>query len=57
MAFITLRDRYGVTQVQLSPDEASALKPERCIKITGEVTLRPDGQNNAEMDTGDIEIL
>jgi len=55
LTFLTLRDRYGVTQVQLS--EPVELKPEYCIKITGAVTARPDGQTNTDMPTGEIELI
>jgi len=55
LTFLTLRDRYGVTQVQLS--KPVELKPEYCIKITGAVTARPDGQTNADMPTGEIELI
>lgn len=52
---MTLRDRYGVTQVQLA--EPVELKPEYCIKIVGKVAARPDGQANADMPTGEIELI
>ncbi len=56
MAFITLRDRYWVTQVQVSPEESAPLKPEWCIKITGEVVWRPGWQENIDMKTWEIEL-
>ncbi len=55
LTFVTLRDRYGVTQVQLT--ESADIKPEYCIKITGTVTARPDGQTNSDMPTGEIELI
>ncbi len=57
MAFITLRDRYGVTQVQVTPEIASLLKPEYCIKAIWDVIARPDGQSNADMLTWNIEVV
>lgn len=40
LTFVTLRDRYGTTQVQLA--ESADIKPEYCVKITGTVQARPD---------------
>ncbi len=56
MAFVTLRDRYGVTQIQVEPDVARTIKPEYCLKIVWDVGARPAGQENKEMDTGEIEL-
>lgn len=56
MAFITLRDRYGVTQIQVDPDTAHTIKPEYCLKITWEVKGRPVWQQNTNMPTGEIEL-
>lgn len=55
LTFVTLRDRYGVTQVQLvDPVE---LKPEYCIKIIGTVATRPDWQTNTDMQTWEVELI
>ncbi|MCW2747336.1 MAG: aspS [Nocardioidaceae bacterium] len=58
VAFIDLRDASGVIQVVVR-DEAIAhqLRSEFCLKIVGEVSQRPDGNENAAIDTGAIEIL
>lgn len=58
VAFIDLRDATGVVQVVVR-DEAMAhqLRNEYCVQIVGEVSLRPDGNQNAELATGDIEVL
>ncbi|CAN5422152.1 aspartate--tRNA ligase [soil metagenome] len=58
VAFIDLRDASGVVQVVVR-DEAIAhqLRSEFCLKIVGEVSRRPDGNENAAIDTGAIEIL
>lgn len=58
VAFIDLRDASGVVQVVIR-DEAVAhqLRNEFCVQIVGEVTARPDGNQNAELATGDIEVL
>ena len=62
--FITLRDRYGMTQVvidedapQHAHDVASSLKFEYCIAVEGMVRMRPDSMINRDMPTGEIEIL
>lgn len=61
--FIDLRDRNGITQVKFDPqddanlgDQASHLKPESVIQITGTVVVRPEGTVNANLPTGEIEI-
>ncbi|WP_137167571.1 aspartate--tRNA ligase [Salinimonas lutimaris] len=63
LIFIDLRDREGVVQVVFDPDlpevqeEANKLRAEFCVKLTGKVRARPDGQKNDAMRTGEIEIL
>jgi aspartyl-tRNA synthetase len=64
IAFIDLRDRYGITQLVFDPQsfpEAAALiesaRAEWVIKIEGEVRSRPSGQENPNLSTGAIEIL
>jgi aspartyl-tRNA synthetase len=64
LAFIDLRDRYGMTQVVLDPEvsaEACALGAELgqewVIAVDGEVRARIEGQTNADMPTGEIELL
>ncbi len=58
VAFIDLRDATGVVQVVVR-DEAIAhqLRNEYCVQVIGEVTARPEGNENRELATGDIEIL
>lgn len=56
LAFLTLRDRYGVTQISTTADAIASLHHEDCVKITGTVLARPAGQANTKMPTGDIEI-
>ncbi|WP_269517903.1 aspartate--tRNA ligase [Alteromonas sp. BMJM2] len=61
--FIDLRDREGIVQVVFDPDlpdvlsVANTLRGEFCVKLTGKVRARPEGQINKEMRTGGIEIL
>jgi aspartyl-tRNA synthetase len=54
--FLTLRDRYGVTQISTTAETVASLHYEDCVKITGKVLARPAGQENNKMDTGSIEV-
>ena len=51
--FVDLRDASGVVQVVFREEDAHALRNEFCVKVTGEVTARPDGNENPELATGD----
>jgi aspartyl-tRNA synthetase len=62
--FLDLRDRKGVTQIQLEPKENAQLaeqlkqlKPESVIGVTGKVVRRPAGTENAALPTGEVEIV
>ena len=61
--FIDLRDREGIVQVVFDPDlpdvlaTANTLRNEYCVKVTGNVRARPEGQVNAQMRTGEVEIF
>jgi len=61
--FLDLRDRDGLVQVVYDPDLqeafsiANSLRNEFCVKVTGLVRPRPEGQVNKDMATGGIEIL
>jgi aspartyl-tRNA synthetase len=61
--FIDLRDREGIAQVVCDPDRpemfalAEAVRGEFVLKITGKVRRRPAGTENANMASGEIEIL
>ncbi|MCM0622100.1 aspartate--tRNA ligase [Nocardioides bruguierae] len=58
VAFLDLRESTGVVQVVVrDEDVAHALRSEYCIKVTGEVSLRPEGNANANLPTGDIEVI
>ncbi|EID0695238.1 aspartate--tRNA ligase [Vibrio parahaemolyticus] len=63
LIFIDMRDREGIVQVVVDPDMAHAyevantLRNEFCIKLTGEVRVRPESQVNKDMATGEVEIL
>src|SRR5689334_17223820 len=55
--FVDLRDREGVTQVKfLEKEEASKLKPESVISVSGIVELRPSAMVNKSLPTGEIEV-
>jgi aspartyl-tRNA synthetase len=58
VAFIDLRDASGVVQVVIR-DEAVAhhLRAEYCLKVTGEVTRRKEGNENPNLATGEIEVV
>ena len=62
--FVDLRDRYGVTQIVSDPEKyaeahelLNGVRSEYVLKIEGEVMLRPDGQKNDRIDTGEIEVV
>ncbi|GJF08714.1 aspartate--tRNA(Asp/Asn) ligase [Mycolicibacterium cyprinidarum] len=58
--FIDLRDASGVGQVVFRDDEVLAqahrLRSEFCITVTGVVEIRPEGNANAEIATGEVEV-
>jgi aspartyl-tRNA synthetase len=63
LAFFDLRDRYGITQVVTSADEAPeahiAAEPARSewvVQVEGVVRQRPEGTANDELETGAIEV-
>ena len=62
--FIDLRDRDGLTQVVFRPEEfaqvseqSHGLRAEDVISLTGKVSLRLPGTENAKLATGDIEVV
>ena len=58
VAFIDLREASGVVQVVIRDEEvAHNLRSEYCLKITGEVAVRPEGNQNPNLPTGDIEVI
>ncbi|MFC2640749.1 MAG: aspartate--tRNA ligase, partial [Propionibacterium acidifaciens] len=61
VAFIDLRDASGIAQVVvrdevLANSGAHDLRNEFCIAVTGVVEHRPEGNENPEMPTGEIEV-
>lgn len=58
VAFIDLREASGVAQVVIRDEEvAHQLRSEFCLKITGEVSLRPEGNANPNLPSGEIEVI
>ena len=56
IAFIDLRDASGIAQVTIREEVAHELRSEFVIKVTGTVNARPEGNANASIPTGDIEV-
>ncbi len=64
LIFVDMRDRNGLTQVVFSPEvapsaheTASILRSEYVFAIKGKVRPRPEGMTNANMVTGEIEVV
>ncbi|ADE11211.1 aspartate--tRNA ligase [Sideroxydans lithotrophicus] len=61
--FIDLRDREGLAQVVCDPDRADmfaiaeSVRNEFVLKVTGRVRRRPEGTDNKNIPSGEIEIL
>jgi aspartyl-tRNA synthetase len=58
VAFIDLRDASGTVQVVWRGTEevVHELRPESCVRVTGTVRMRPEGNLNPELPTGEIEV-
>jgi aspartyl-tRNA synthetase len=63
LIFITLRDRYGITQIVFEPEEnsevyesAKKLRNEFVISVEGVVRARPEDMINKSMATGAVEV-
>jgi len=58
VVFLDLRDASGVVQVVVREDDlAHDLRAEYCIKVTGSVRIRPEGNENPEIPTGAVEVV
>jgi aspartyl-tRNA synthetase len=62
--FVDLRDRFGMVQVVSDPVTYPAshqvledVRPEWVIQVEGIVRLRPEGQANPNMLTGEVEVV
>ena len=63
LIFIDLRDSSGLVQVVLNPSESSEahsigaeFRNEWVVRVWGKVSRRPEGTENRDMATGDIEV-
>ncbi|HLF31812.1 MAG TPA: aspartate--tRNA ligase [Xanthomonadales bacterium] len=61
LIFLGLRDIAGIVQVVIDPESAAfaaaeGLRNEYCVRVTGQVNLRPESQWNPSMATGKIEV-
>ncbi|MEY3448127.1 MAG: hypothetical protein RLZZ14_651 [Actinomycetota bacterium] len=57
VAFIDLRDSSGSVQVVISDEKiAGQLRAEWCVLVEGEIAKRPEGNENKDIATGEIEI-
>lgn len=64
LIFISLRDRYGITQITINEEEtpnlfkeALSYKMEYCLAVIGIVSPRSEKEINSNMPTGEVEIL
>ncbi|MFA7277762.1 MAG: aspartate--tRNA ligase [Candidatus Gracilibacteria bacterium] len=63
LIFIDLRDRYGLTQVVIDPSQAAVhgmaedVRSEFVLQVTGSIRKRPEGSENKNMVTGEIELV
>jgi aspartyl-tRNA synthetase len=60
--FIDLRDHYGMTQCVIDPDSkafklAETLRAEWVVRFDGKVRRRPEGTENPDLPTGQIELF
>ena len=61
--FVDLRDRYGLVQVVYDPDladvfaTAEQVRNEFVLRVRGRVRRRPEGTENPDLGTGEIEVL
>jgi aspartyl-tRNA synthetase len=59
--FIDLRDHYGITQCVVDPDsaafaDAEKLRSEWVVRMEGKVRSRPEGTDNPDLPTGQVEL-
>ena len=61
VAFVDLRDASGIAQVVFREgavaQQAERLRAEFCVRVVGEVRERPAGNDNAELATGEVEVV
>jgi aspartyl-tRNA synthetase len=63
VTFIDLRDREGIVQVVANPESspsahkvAEAIRSEWVVQVRGKVRRRPEGMENPNLPTGEIEV-
>ena len=57
VAFLDLRDASGIVQVVVhDPAVAHGLRDEYCLRIVGTVSKRPEGNQNPDLPTGEVEV-
>jgi aspartyl-tRNA synthetase len=57
VAFLDLRDASGIVQVVVRENDiAHDLRAEYCVQVTGAVRVRPEGNRNPALPTGDVEV-
>ena len=57
VAFIDLRDASGIAQVVIRDEGvAHGLRNEYVLRVTGEVGMRPEGNENTGLATGAVEV-
>lgn len=64
LIFIDLRDREGIVQAVFNPETSAAnhsianeLRNEYVVQVRGRVSLRPQGTENRNLSTGDVELV
>ena len=64
LIFVDLRDRSGIVQIVVDPDDAGnsfttaeAIRSEYVIKVAGKVRLRDAATVNPNLATGEIEVV
>ena len=64
LVFLDLRDRSGVVQVVVNPEQAPAAhteadraRSEWVLQVVGEVGARPEGTENPRLPTGEVEVM
>lgn len=64
VAFIDLREGSGTVQIVVREtsgaddrDPVHGLRAEYCVKVTGEVRIRPEGNENPDIPTGAVEVV
>ncbi len=61
--FVDLRDKKGMLQIVFDPDDAEmfaraeTLRNEFVLQVNGKLRTRPEGTENSDMATGEVELL